>query len=115
MPGTMINDRDDLTFTACCGYLPDSAASVLMNPLHNELNPLPAYVDREQKDGLPEDLKGLMNAMLNALHQIPDETAHVDMGGKDTRPFDLTAHFDPKMDQDINLCTGGGDDMVIIV
>jgi hypothetical protein len=115
MPGTMINDMDDFAVAACCGYLPDSTASVLMNPFHNGINPLQDHVGREQKERLPEDLKGAMNELLNALHQIPDETAYVDIGGKDTRPSDLTTHFNPGMDQDINLYTGGGDDMVIIV
>jgi hypothetical protein len=110
MHGANMNDMDDLTVA----YLPGGAANVLMNPLNDGMNPLHAQVNREQRDGLP-DLKALMDEMLNALHQMPDETAHVDMGGKDIRSGDLAAHFDPKMDQDINLYTGGGDDMVIIV
>lgn len=114
MHGANLNDRDAFTVTACRGLLAGGAAGVLMNPLNDGMNALQAQVSREQRDGLP-DLKALMDGMLNALHQIPDETAHVDMGGRDTRPGDLAAHFDPKMDQDINLYTGGGDDMVIIV
>jgi hypothetical protein len=114
MHGVNLNDMADFSVTACRNLLAGGAAGVQMNPLNDGMNGLQPQVSREQRHGLP-DLEALMNEMLNALHQMPDETAHVDMGGRDTRPGDLAAHFDPKMDQDINLYTGGGDDMVIIV
>jgi hypothetical protein len=114
MPGTIANMVGDIFGKAFdCGR-PSGEAATLMNPLSALMNPLGAMVSREQKDGLSE-LKDLMREMIAEIHKRQDGTALVDIGGKDFRPGDLTAHFDPKMDQDINIYTGRGDDTVIIV
>jgi len=82
--------------------------------LPNESTNLPGIqVRMEQKDGAPE-LKDLARQMITALQQNPERNTNVDIGGKDTRPSDLTAEFSPKMDQDLHFDTGDGDDMVMV-
>lgn len=98
----------------CGSRFAGGMAATLMNPVSALMNPLGSMVGLEQKEGL-SDLKDLMREMIAALHQVSDRIAPVDMGGKDTRPGDLTAHFNPAKDQNINIYTGRGDDMVIIV
>jgi hypothetical protein len=95
-------------------YQPSGAEATWMHPLNALMNPLSSVVSRKQKEGAsgPRDL---MHEMITAIQTKPDGTLYAGMGGKDTRPGDLTAQFDPKMDQDINLYTGGRDEVVIIV
>ena len=88
--------------------------ATLMNPQNALMNPSGSMVGREQKEGM-SDLKDLMREMIAALHQLADRAAPIDIGGKDIRPSDMAAHFNPQMDQDINIYTGRGDDMVMIV
>ena len=86
----------------------------LMNPQSVLMNPISAMVIREQNDSLSNHMD-LMSEMISEINKMPDSAVQVDIGGKDTRPSDLASHFDPKMDQDINVYTGSGDDTVIIV
>ena len=80
------------------------------------LHPLKASLQREQSEGMSDnrDLMRMMIAELNKKQQA-GSTIHVDVMGAAVRPGDLSAQFDPRMDQLINLFTGGGDEMVIIV
>ena len=86
----------------------------LMNPQSVLMNPISAMVSREQNDSLSNHMD-LMSEMISEINKMPDSAVQVDIGGKDTHPSDLASHFDPKMDQDINVYTGSGDDTVIIV
>jgi hypothetical protein len=96
------------------GSLPGNMTATVMN-LPNDSTNLPGIqVRMEQRDGAPE-LKDLMRQMITALQREPVASAHADMGGKDTRPSDLATQFSPRMDQELHLYTGEGDDMVRIV
>lgn len=113
MPDSSIQ-RIDVLPDMVSGTPAVETAAVQMNPVNAGMQPLSPMDGRGQKEGL-SDLTDLTQAMLAEM-QKPDGTArYVDLGGADTRPGDLSAHFDPKMDQGIRLYTGRGDDTVIIV
>jgi hypothetical protein len=96
------------------GNLFGSLMAMNMDPACRQPDLLSHRVDGDSRSGTA-DFHEMSHRMINLLVQAPEETSHVDIGGKDTRPGDLATHFDPKMDQGIHLYTGGGDDMVIIV
>lgn len=110
----MFNSVDHIAGNAFSGHLPGGAASSLMNPVNDTMSPLSTMAGREQMQSMP-DRNDLADQMIAALQKNPERTAYVDLGGVDTRPGDLTAEFDPKMDQQTHLNTGRGDDMVKIV
>lgn len=114
MIGAVANIKGPVDGIGKISELFDSAVSTLMNPLGAFMNPLIAAIGNEQKADM-SDLKDLMGDMMAALHRAQEGPAKVDMGGKDTRPGDLTSQFDPKMDQDIHFYTGSGDERVMIM
>jgi hypothetical protein len=115
MPGTIANEVGGISGNTSGGR--DhvwETSTALMNPQSVLMNPVGAMVSREQNDNLLNHMD-LMSEMISEINKMPDGAVQVDIGGKDTRPSDLTSHFDPKMDQDINVYTGNGDDTVTIV
>jgi hypothetical protein len=104
----------DMTRFASSGSMSEETTSICINLPNDSMNLPGIQVRMEQKDGT-QDLKDLMRQMIIALQQEPEQSAHVDIGGKDTRPSDLSAAFSPKMDQDLHLYSGKGDDMVMVV
>ena len=115
MPGAIANEIGGISGNISGGrdHLWETSAA-LMNPQSVMMNPVGAMVCREQNDSLSNHMD-LMSEMITEISKMPDGAVQVDIGGKDTRPGDLASHFDPKMDQDINVYTGSGDDTVMIV
>jgi hypothetical protein len=105
---------NDITRFASIAGMNEETTSICINLPNDSMTQTGIQVRMEQKDGTP-DLKDLMRQMITALQQNSEESAHVDLGGKDTRPSDLSAAFSPKMDQDHHLYSGKGDDMVMVV
>lgn len=116
MPGTIAIEVGGISGNTSGGrnHLWETSAA-LMNPLSVMMNPVSTImVNREQNNSMSNSMD-LMSEMIAEINKMPDGAAQVDIGGKDTRPGDLASHFDPKMDQDINVYTGSGDDTVTIV
>lgn len=112
---TIPNSVDHVPGNAASGHLPGGAAPTLMNPVNDSMGTLSTMISREQREGMPAGQQDLMDQMVRAIQQKPEASPHVDMGGKDIRPSDLAAQFNPNMDQETHLDTGRGDNMVIIV
>lgn len=110
----MFNSVDHIAGNAFSGHLPGGGASIQMNPGADPMSPLGSTAERQQMQSNP-DCNDPAERMIAALQKKPERTAYVDLGGQDSRPVDLTAEFDPKMDQQTHLHTGRGDDMVTIV
>jgi hypothetical protein len=115
MPGAIANEVGGIYGNTSGGrdHLWETSAA-LINPQSVMMSPISTMVNREQNDSMTNSMD-LMGEMIAEINKMPEGAAQVDIGGKDTRPGDLASHFDPKMDQDINVYTGSGDDTVIIV
>lgn len=110
----MNNNVDLIPGNATSGNLPGGAAPTLMNPVTTSMNAFSTLINRQEKEGVPGH-RDRMDQTMTELQQKPEALQYVDMGGKDIRPGDMTAQFNPNMDQETHLYSGRGDRMVIIV
>lgn len=86
----------------------EELSSTLNNPLNASMTPLSTQVDKEQKID-DTTLQKQAKQLTAALEQDDERPVEADMGGQDTRLSDLSALFDPKMDQETRLHTGDHD------
>jgi hypothetical protein len=110
----ILNEAFDAINHAHGGHAFSGSESTLMDPLNASMNPLSSMVNREQKIDIAE-LKDMMGQMLAALQRSQESPPHIDLGSKETHLRDLSTQFDPRMDQEIHLYTGRGDERTIIV